>query len=134
MTKKEKLWKKIVRTLKAEAKQRYEVGDRIYTPYNSGGGYRIHRGSVYRVHFDEAGDYDSSWFTVTVSDSKTSVVAVVLDAFGINHTNFNTYWDCPIAVENHRQVNLVMTKEIADDFKAFVALGQSGFIPDRKPY
>lgn len=138
MTNKEKLWRKIVRMYKAEAKRRYRIGDRIATPYNSGNGYRIHKGSVYRVLFEEGRDYDISWLSVTVSDSKTGVVAEVYDGSCVSvRMKYYGKWDIPFSQEANitlKDRGWDMPLEIFDEYQKFLALGEEGFKPTRKHY
>ncbi len=138
MTNKEKLWRKIVRLYKSEAKRRYRIGDRIATPCHSGNGYRIHKGSVYRVHFEEGRDYEDSWLNVSVSDSKTGVVAEVFDGFSVSvRMKYYGKWDIPFSLDsriNIKDRDWDMPQEIFDEYQKFLALGEEGFKPTRKHY
>lgn len=129
MTNKEKLWKKIVVAYKAEAKKRYEKGDRIYVPHTSGKNYRIDRDSSFKVHFEEGRDYEGSWLSVSVSDYKTTRVAEVYDGFGMSPT-----WHYPLETETNHNRDWSMTSELDDLFQEFLDLGEGGFVPNRKPY
>lgn len=130
MTNKEKLWKKIVVAYKAEAKKRYEKGDRMYAPYTAGKNYRIDRDSSFKVHFEEASDYEGSWLTVSVSDYKTTVVAEVYDGFGISGS-----WKYPLETEaNHQRPWSITSDELEDLFQEFLDMGEDGFKPEKKPY
>jgi hypothetical protein len=127
MSNKEKQWKMVVALFKAEAKKRYLIGDVINTPYNSGVGYRIHKGSVYRVHFEEGGEYEMSWVCVSVSDSTTSVVAEVYDGLHWNFPSYNTN-------EKLDKRDWKMSDDITNAYKLFISFGKDGFKPLRKPY
>lgn len=117
MTNKEKQWRKVVSLFKAEAKRRYQVGDIISVP-NSSGNYRIHKGSSYRVYFDEAYEYIDSSIVVTVGDSKTSLIGVVYDGFRGSWTIPYDKYDNRINVRERCDWN--MSEEILNEVNKYI--------------
>jgi hypothetical protein len=121
MKNKEKDWNKIVKLYKAETKKRYRAGDLIPIYYSSAEFYRIKTRSTYRVYFDEARNFDSSWITVTVSDINTDIVARVFDGSFSEFGGWVIPWKNDYEIFNHKErCDWNNSKEIVQLFKEFL--------------